>query len=168
MVDKRLFFQTNPTSGEVVVGAGVTTGYFSQHSMDLLNPEHTVFESVQETLPLENIGVIRNLCAAFLFQGDDVDKRVANLSGGEKSRVVLARLLANPLNFLVLDEPTNHLDILSREVLLEALQKFEGTVIMVSHDRHFLRSLASRVFAIDHGELRIYEGDYDYYLRQNQ
>ena len=116
-------------------------------------------------MPLENIGVIRNLLGAFLFHGDDADKRIANLSGGEKSRVVLARLLARPLNFLVLDEPTNHLDILSREVLLEALRKFEGTVLLVSHDRHFLRSLVSRVFEIDHGEMRMYEGDYDYYLR---
>lgn len=148
------------------MGAGVTTGYFSQHSMDTLNPEHTVFEAVQEVLPMENIGVIRNLCAAFLFQGDEVEKRIANLSGGERSRVVLAKLLARPLNFLVLDEPTNHLDILSREVLLEALEKFEGTVLLVSHDRHFLRSLVTRVFEIDHGEMRIYEGDYDYYLRQ--
>ena len=157
---------TQPTEGEVVMGAGVTAGYFSQHAMDTLTPGHTVFEALQEVLPLENIGVIRNLLAAFLFRGDDIDKRIANLSGGEKSRVVLAKLLARPLNFLVLDEPTNHLDILSREVLLEALQKFEGTVLLVSHDRHFLRSLATRVFEIDHGELRIYEGDYDYYLEQ--
>jgi ATP-binding cassette subfamily F protein 3 len=158
--------QTEATAGDVLTGAGVTVGYFSQHSMDILHPEHTVFEAVQEVLPLENIGVIRNLCAAFLFQGDDVDKRIANLSGGEKSRVVLAKLLARPLNFLVLDEPTNHLDILSREVLLEALHKFEGTILLVSHDRHFLRSLVNRVFEIDHGEMRTYEGDYDYYLRQ--
>ncbi len=158
--------RTEPSAGEVLQGAGVTTGYFSQHAMDSLNPEHTVFEAVQDVLPLENIGVIRNLCAAFLFQGDDVDKRVANLSGGEKSRVVLARLLARPLNFLVLDEPTNHLDILSREVLLDALKTFEGTILLVSHDRHFLRSLVTRVFEIDHGEMRIYEGDYEYYLDQ--
>ncbi len=157
---------TAPTEGEVIIGAGVTVGYFSQHAMDTLNPEHTVFEALQEVLPLENIGVIRNLLAAFLFQGDDVDKRIANLSGGEKSRVVLAKLLARPLNFLVLDEPTNHLDILSREVLLEALQKFEGTVLLVSHDRHFLRALATRIFEINLGELRIYEGNYDYYLQQ--
>ena len=155
-----------PTAGEVAIGAGVTTGYFSQHSMDTLQPEHTVFEAVQEVLPLENIGVIRNICAAFLFQGDDIHKRITQLSGGEKSRVVLARLLARPLNFLVLDEPTNHLDILSREVLLEALQNFTGTVILVSHDRHFLRSLVNRVFEIHHGELRIYEGNYDYYLNK--
>ena len=158
---------TEPTAGQVVGGAGVATGYFSQHAMDTLSPEQTVFQAVQEVLPLENIGVIRNLLAAFLFQGDDVDKRVANLSGGEKSRVVLAKLLMRPLNFLVLDEPTNHLDILSREVLLEALQRFEGTILLVSHDRHFLRSLVNRVFEIDHGEMRIYEGDYDYYLRSS-
>ncbi len=158
--------QTEATMGKVALGAGVTTGYFSQHSMDVLNPKQTVFEAVQEVLPLENIGTIRNLCAAFLFRGDDVHKRIANLSGGEKSRVVIAKLLAQPLNFLVLDEPTNHLDIQSREVLLKALQKFEGTVILVSHDRHFLHSLVNRVFEIDHGEIRIFEGDYDYYLRQ--
>ncbi|WP_319549398.1 ABC-F family ATP-binding cassette domain-containing protein [Desulfogranum marinum] len=152
------------SAGEVVMGAGVSIGYFSQHSMDTLHPDHTVFEAVQEVLPLENIGVIRNLCAAFLFQGDDIDKRISTLSGGEKSRVVIAKLLARPLNFLVLDEPTNHLDILSRGVLLNALKAFEGTILLVSHDRHFLRSLVNRVFEIDHGEMRIYEGDYDYYL----
>lgn len=159
---------TEATEGEVRMGAGVTTGYFSQHAMDLLHPDQTVFQAVQEALPLENIGVIRNLCGAFLFQGDDVDKRIANLSGGEKSRVILARLLGRPLNFLVLDEPTNHLDIQSREVLLSALQKFEGTVILVSHDRHFLRSLVTRVIEIDHGALRIHEGDYDSYRRHVQ
>ncbi len=158
--------RTEASTGKVKMGAGVTTGYFSQHSMDTLHPEHTVFEAVQEVLPLENIGTIRNLCAAFLFRGDDVEKRIMNLSGGEKSRVVLAKLLALPLNFLVLDEPTNHLDILSREVLLNALKVFAGTIILVSHDRHFLRSMVTRVFEIDHGEMRIYEGDYDYYLDQ--
>jgi ATP-binding cassette subfamily F protein 3 len=163
---KTITGETDPTEGEVVMGASVTTGYFSQHAMDTLSEKQTVFEAVQEVLPMENIGTIRNLLASFLFQGDDVDKRIENLSGGEKSRVVLAKLLGRPLNFLVLDEPTNHLDIQSREVLLNALQKFEGTVILVSHDRHFLRSLVNRVFEIHHGELRIYEGNYDYYLRK--
>ena len=163
---KVLTGQTKPTTGHVTLGANVFPGYFSQHSMEVLNPERTVFESVQESMPLASIGAIRNLCAAFLFQGDLVEKKVEQLSGGEKSRVVLATLLARPLNFLVLDEPTNHLDIQSREVLLEALRKFTGTVVLVSHDRHFLRSLVNRVFAIDHGELRTYEGDYGYYLEK--
>jgi ATP-binding cassette, subfamily F, member 3 len=163
---KSITGNTEPTEGEVLLGAGVSPGYFSQHAMDLLKPGQTVFEAVQEVLPLENIGTIRNLCAAFLFQGDDVEKRIANLSGGEKSRVILATLLGQPLNFLVLDEPTNHLDIQSRDVLLAALQKFAGTVILVSHDRHFLRSLVDRVFEIDHGAMHAYEGDYDYYLRE--
>lgn len=164
---KVLAGQVEPSGGTVRIGAGVLPGYFSQHSMELLNPEFTVFETVQAVIPTGNIGVIRNLCAAFLFQGDDVDKRIVNLSGGEKSRVVLATLLAQPLNFLILDEPTNHLDIQSIEVLLEALQKFTGTVILVSHDRRFLRLLVNRVFAIDHGALHTYEGDYNYYLRKS-
>jgi len=164
---KCLAGQTEPTAGSVTIGANVHLGYFSQHSMDLLDSAKTVFATIQETMPMASIGVIRNLCAAFLFQGDDVEKRIVNLSGGEKSRVVLAKLLAQPLNVLVLDEPTNHLDIQSREVLLEALQAFAGTVILVSHDRHFLRSLVSRVFAINHGEMLAYEGDYDYYLQKS-
>ncbi len=164
---KCLAQQTEPTSGSVTIGASVNLGYFSQHSMDLLDPKKTVFNTVQDVMPMASIGVVRNLCAAFLFQGDDVDKRIALLSGGEKSRLVLAMLLARPINFLVLDEPTNHLDIQSREVLLEALKNFAGTVVLVSHDRHFLRSLVSRVFAIDHGEMIPYEGDYEYYLQKS-
>jgi ATP-binding cassette subfamily F protein 3 len=164
---KCLAGQTAPSSGALTIGANVHLGYFSQHSMDLLDPKKTVFETVQDALPMASIGVIRNLCAAFLFQGDDIDKRIDKLSGGEKSRVVLAMLLARPLNLLVLDEPTNHLDIQSREVLLEALRNFSGTVILVSHDRHFLRSLVSRVFEIDHGQMLPYEGDYDYYLHKS-
>ena len=135
--------------------------------MDLLDPKKTVFETVQDAMPMASIGVMRNLCAAFLFQGDDVDKRIDKLSGGEKSRVVLATLLARPINLLMLDEPTNHLDIQSREMLLEALQNFAGTVMLVSHDRHFLRSLVARVFEIDHGQMIPYEGDYDYYLHKS-
>ncbi|HEY5673088.1 MAG TPA: ABC-F family ATP-binding cassette domain-containing protein [Malonomonas sp.] len=163
---KTLAGQTEPTAGSVTIGANVHPGYFSQHSMELLDPKKTVFETVQDALPLQTIGVLRNLCAAFLFQGDDVDKRVDKLSGGEKSRLVLATLLGRPLNLLILDEPTNHLDIQSREVLLAALQDFTGTLLLVSHDRHFLRSLVGRVFEIDHGRMIAYEGDYEYYLRK--
>ena len=163
---KTLAGQTEPTQGNVTLGANVFPGYFSQHSMEVLDPKKTVFETVQDALPQQTIGVLRNLCAAFLFQGDDVDKRVDKLSGGEKSRLVLATLLGRPLNLLILDEPTNHLDIQSREVLLEALKGFAGTVLLVSHDRHFLRSLVTRVFEIDHGAMIAYEGDYEYYLRK--
>jgi ATP-binding cassette subfamily F protein 3 len=164
---KVLAGQTEPSSGTAAIGANVHLGYFSQHSMDILDPAKTVYETVSEVLPMATVGVIRNLCAAFLFQGDDVDKRISILSGGEKSRVVLASLLARPINFLVLDEPTNHLDIVSREILLEALQGFAGTVVLVSHDRHFLRCLVNRVFEIDHGQMLSYDGDYDYYLHKS-
>jgi ATP-binding cassette subfamily F protein 3 len=164
---KVLAGKTEPTSGQVTLGANVEVGYFSQHSMDVLNGKMTVFETVQDIMPNANIGQIRNLCAAFLFQGDDADKQIDKLSGGEKSRVVLATLLARPLNFLILDEPTNHLDLQSREILLEALQKFTGTVVLVSHDRHFLRSLVDHVMEIDRGEMHLYGGNYDYYLQKS-
>ena len=163
---KVLAGQTTATCGTVSLGANVELGYFSQHAMELLDPKKTVFETVQDAMPLATIGVIRNLLGAFLFSGDAVEKRIENLSGGEKSRVVLATLLARPINFLVLDEPTNHLDIKSRGILLDALKSFTGTVVLVSHDRHFLRSLVDRVYEIDHGEMRIYQGDYSYYLHK--
>ncbi|MDX2501656.1 MAG: ABC-F family ATP-binding cassette domain-containing protein [Deltaproteobacteria bacterium] len=165
---KVLAGQTGPTTGSFTLGANVVPGYFSQHAMDLLDPDKTVFETVQDAIPMENIGVVRNLCGAFLFQGDAVEKRVRFLSGGEKSRVVLATLLARPINLLILDEPTNHLDFQSRQILLQALAKFTGTVVLVSHDRYFLRSLVGRVFEIDHGEMIIYEGSYEYYLSKSE
>ena len=127
---------------------------------------NTIFDEISALLPLETVGTIKNLLGAFQFSGDDTEKKIGVLSGGEKSRVMLASLLARPINFLMLDEPTNHLDIASREVLLEALQKFEGTLIIVSHDRYFLKHLANRVFEIDHGIMRIFEGNYDYYLEK--
>jgi ATP-binding cassette subfamily F protein 3 len=156
--------QTEPTKGIAKIGASVNLGYFSQHAMDVLDANKSVYDTVQDALPLEGIGVIRNLCAAFLFSGDDVDKKIKQLSGGEKSRVVLATILGRPLNFLILDEPTNHLDIQSREILLSALQEYTGTIVLVSHDRHFLRCLVDNVFEIDHGQLTTYKGDYEYYL----
>ncbi|MBF0468357.1 MAG: ABC-F family ATP-binding cassette domain-containing protein [Desulfamplus sp.] len=165
---KVLAGKTEPTEGTIKIGASVYPGYFSQHAMDILDPEKTVFETVQNVLPLAGIGVIRSLCAAFLFSGDDVDKRIKQLSGGEKSRVVLATLLGLPLNFLILDEPTNHLDIQSREIFLEALKKFTGTIVLVSHDRYFLRSLVNRVFEIDRGEMTSYDGNYEYYLSKTE
>ncbi len=155
-----------PTEGTCVIGPSVKMGYFSQYSSDVLRPERTVYEEVAERLPTASVGAIKNILGAFQFSGDDSDKFVSVLSGGEKSRVMLACMLSQPVNFLVLDEPTNHLDIASREVLLEALARFEGTVMIVSHDRYFLSHLANRVFEIDRGNLAVYEGDYRYYLER--
>ena len=163
---KVLAGQSEPSSGSLNLGANVFPGYFSQHAMDILQPQKTVLETVQDAMPQAHLGVLRNLCAAFLFQGEDIYKRIDKLSGGEKSRVVLATMLVQPINLLILDEPTNHLDIQSRETLLNALRNFTGTVVLVSHDRHFLRCLINRVFEIDHGEMRIYNGSYDYYLEK--
>ncbi|MFH1156432.1 MAG: ABC-F family ATP-binding cassette domain-containing protein [Pseudomonadota bacterium] len=165
---KVLAGKTEATYGSLRIGANVNIGYFSQHALDILDAEKTVFETLQDALPNEGIGVIRNLCGAFLFSGDDVDKRIKQLSGGEKSRVVLATLLGKPVNFLIFDEPTNHLDIQSREILLTALKEFAGTLVLVSHDRHFLRCLVNRVFEIDRGTLNVYNGDYEYYLLKTQ
>jgi ATP-binding cassette subfamily F protein 3 len=153
----------SPSQGESTLGAGVRVGYFSQHALEVLNPNKTIFEEIHDRIPDATIGTVRNLLGAFLFSGDDVDKKIGVLSGGEKSRVVLATLMASPVNFLILDEPTNHLDIKSREILMQGIQEFEGTVAFVSHDRYFLRSVANRVFEIDHGEMRVFEGNYDYY-----
>ena len=161
---KILAGKTTPTTGMAKIGASVKIGYFSQHSMDLLDSEKTIFDTIQEALPRAGIGVIKSLCGAFLFSGDDVEKKIAQLSGGEKSRVVLASILGQPINFLILDEPTNHLDIQSREVLLNALKLFAGTIVLVSHDRHFLRCFVDHVFEIDQGKMTVYEGDYEYYL----
>ena len=155
-----------PTSGGSTIGASVNLGYFSQYSCDLLNAEKTVWEELTTRLPMASVGYLRSLLGAFMFSGDDVEKKIRMLSGGEKSRVMLACILAQPVNFLVLDEPTNHLDIDSRETLLNALKDFEGTVMIVSHDRYFLHGLANRVFEIDHGQMRTYEGDYSYYLEK--
>ena len=156
--------QASATGGTCALGSGVKTGYFSQYSSDLLNPQRTVFKEVEERIPRASEGAIKNILGSFQFSNDDVDKKVGVLSGGEKSRLMLACILANPVNFLVLDEPTNHLDIASREVLLGALQEFDGTLIIVSHDRWFLRHLTSRVFEIHGGSLRVYEGGYGEYL----
>lgn len=161
---KTIVGETEATSGVVTLGSNVRIGYFSQHALDLLDPKKTVYEEVSSRIPDASVGYVRNLLGAFLFSGDDVDKRIGVLSGGERSRALLAIILASPLNLLILDEPTNHIDIESREILLKAVKKFEGTVLVVSHDRHFLRQIVNRVFEIRDGELRVYEGHYDDYL----
>lgn len=153
----------NPTNGEVKIGPSIQMGYFGQYSFENLNMENTIFEQVQANLPNASDGFIRNLLAAFLFKGDEVFKKVKVLSGGEKSRVILACLLSKPYNLLLLDEPTNHLDIGSREVLLDALKRYEGTIMFVSHDRHFLQHLASKVMEVDKGSVYIHPGNYKSY-----
>ena len=156
-----------PDAGEVKLGASLKVGYFSQQALDLLDPELTCFEQMQKDFPLEGIGAIRNILGAFQFPGDEADKKIRSLSGGEKSRLVMARLLFNPPNFLVLDEPTNHLDLATKEMLIEALKDFEGTMLFVSHDRNFLRGLGSRVLELsaeDHDGPMVYGGTYLEYV----
>ena len=155
---------TEATSGECSTGPSIQVGYFSQFSLDLLNPENTVLDEISNRLPHASNGYIRNLLAAFLFRGDDVEKKIKILSGGEKSRVVLATLMSSNNNLLVLDEPTNHLDLKSRDVLLNALKTFEGTVMYVSHDRHFLHGLSNRVFEVDKGGIRVFDTSFQYYV----
>ena len=156
---------TEATQGQAVIGANVQVGYFSQYSMDVLNPNKTVFEEVRDRVKDKSDGFMRNLLAAFLFRGDDVEKKVSVLSGGEKSRLILATILTNPCNLLILDEPTNHLDIRSREVLVEALKAYEGTIMIVSHDRHFLKQVTTTVAEVDKGGVRFYPGTYTEYLQ---
>jgi ATP-binding cassette, subfamily F, member 3 len=158
--------QTEASEGLATVGASIEVGYFSQNSLDVLDPKSTIVEEVHSRIPNSNLGYVRNLLGAFKFSGDEVEKKISVLSGGEKSRVVLATILARPVNFLVLDEPTNHLDIASREALLDAVKNFPGTVMIVSHDRHFLREITTRVFELDKNELHTVDGDWDYYLEK--
>jgi ATPase subunit of ABC transporter with duplicated ATPase domains len=137
-----------PDAGSVTLGASVKMGYFAQQALDLLSPDLTVEEQLQHDFPNESIGVLRNLAGAFQFSGDDVDKKVRALSGGEKTRLVIARMLLDPPNFLVLDEPTNHLDLFTKEMLIDSLKDYEGTMLFVSHDRAFLRALSNRVLEL--------------------
>jgi ATPase subunit of ABC transporter with duplicated ATPase domains len=137
-----------PDGGNVKLGASLKMGYFAQQSLELLDPDLTIIEQLQKDFPREGLGVLRTLAGAFQFSGDDVDKKIRALSGGEKTRLVLARMLFEPPNFLVLDEPTNHLDLATKETLINALMDYEGTMIFVSHDRNFLRGLANRVLEL--------------------
>ncbi len=153
-----------PDAGEAAIGASVTMGYYAQHVMDQLTADHTVLEELQEHAPLANQGTLRSLAGAFGFQDDDVFKPVSVLSGGERARVALAKLLYDAPNLLVLDEPTNHLDIATKRSLVRALSTYEGTLMFVSHDRQFLSALATRVLELSAAGPRIYGGSYDEYV----
>ena len=160
-----------PDSGTVRLGASLQLGYFAQQSLDLLDPDLTVWEQMERDFPNETVGALRGLLGAFQFSGDEVEKKVRSLSGGEKSRLVMARMLFNPPNFLVLDEPTNHLDLATKEMLVEALRDFEGTMLFVSHDRSFLRGLSNRVLELGgesgtEAEPHLYPGSYVEYVER--
>lgn len=156
--------QLEPTEGKSVLGASIKLGYFAQHAMELLDPNHTVHESLADAHPAASVGSMRNLAGAFGFSGDDVEKPVRILSGGEKARVVLARMLYDPPNVLVLDEPTNHLDLDTKSMLVQTLERFNGTMLFVSHDREFLAALSNRVLELDGTAYRRFEGGYSEYV----
>lgn len=153
-------------SGELIPGSGVQIGYFSQDNAETIKGSQSVLQSIEDICPLELIPKARDMLGAFLFRGDDVFKSLDVLSGGEKSRVALLRLLLKPINFLILDEPTNHLDMQSKDALLEALKDFGGTVVFVSHDRGFIQDLATRVLELKPGSARNFLGGYEYYLER--
>ena len=158
-------------TGSVKYGAGIITGYFSQDEAERINGSETIIQLMEREAPTHLIPKLYDMLAAFLFRGDDIHKQLSVLSGGEKSRLALLRLLLKPLNLLILDEPTNHLDLHSKDVLLDALQRFEGTVIFVSHDKFFIQGLATRILELTAGDspaagtrIRNFPGTYDYYL----
>ena len=160
-----------PDAGSVTLGASLQMGYFAQQSLDVLDPDLTIEEQLQKDFPDESIGMLRSLAGAFQFSGDDVDKKIRALSGGEKTRLVIARMMLRPPNFLVLDEPTNHLDLATKEMLLGALSNFEGTMIFVSHDRAFLRTLSNRVLELGgesgtEAQPHLYPGSYIEYVER--
>src|SRR5215218_9523593 len=155
---------TEPDDGTVAVGGSVKMGYFAQHAMDLLDGERTVFQSLEDSFPQAGQGSLRALAGCFGFSGDDVEKKCRVLSGGEKARLVMAKMLYDPPNFLVLDEPTNHLDMATKEMLIAALSQYEGTMLFVSHDRHFLAALSNRVLELTPDGIHQYGGGYTEYV----
>ncbi|WP_448032478.1 ABC-F family ATP-binding cassette domain-containing protein [Bradyrhizobium liaoningense] len=155
---------SEPDEGTVALGGSVKMGYFAQHAMDLLDGERTVFQSLEDAFPTAGQGSLRALAGCFGFSGDDIEKRCRVLSGGEKARLVMAKMLFDPPNFLVLDEPTNHLDLATKEMLINALSDFEGTMLFVSHDRHFLATLSNRVLELTPEGIHQYGGGYTEYV----
>lgn len=157
--------ELKPTIGKIELGERVESGYYAQHQVEALHLQNTVLQEVEACAAAEFRTRLRDILGVFRFTGDDVDKKIAVLSGGEKARVSLAKILLSPVNFLIMDEPTNHLDLASKEALEKALKNYDGTVLLISHDRYFLDKLVTRVFELDGGKLTQYEGNYSDYLR---
>jgi len=155
-----------PDKGHVLLGASVKLAYFSQHAMDLLSAEQTIWDTLITSFPKESIGALRTLAGCFGFSGEEINKRCKSLSGGEKARLVLALLMYNPPNFLILDEPTNHLDMATKEMLIQALKNYQGSMLFVSHDRNFLTALSNRVLEIKNNQAKPYLGGYKEYVEQ--
>ena len=151
-------------SGEIIYGSGVTPGYFSQDIESAITPGRSILEEMESGAPTHLIPELRNMLGAFLFRGDDIYKSTDVLSGGEKNRLSLLKLLLHPSNLLILDEPTNHLDLQSKEILLDSLKQYAGTLIFVSHDRYFIDKLATKVLEVEDGKYQIFPGDYEYYV----
>jgi ATP-binding cassette subfamily F protein 3 len=158
----------NFEGGEVLLGKDVTRAYFAQHQFDILPPENTIFEELLSVATEESQTEIRTILGTFLFSGDEIEKKVSVLSGGEKSRLILAKMLLRPANLLLFDEPTSHLDIPSRNVLEMALKQFQGTICLITHDRHLINEMANKIIEIDRGIPHLYPGNYDYYLYKKQ
>jgi ATPase subunit of ABC transporter with duplicated ATPase domains len=153
-----------PDSGAVSLGSNVKMGYFAQHAMDLLQGDDTIFQSLEGSFPQASQASLRTLAGCFGFSGDDIEKRCRVLSGGEKARLVMAKMLFDPPNFLVLDEPTNHLDLATKEMLITALARYEGAMLFVSHDRRFLGALSNRVLEVTPEGVHQYGGGYTEYV----